>query len=79
MTKYQEILCGRRLKKKVPTKYITLIKDMYANVVISVRACDDESNAFSIKIDLHQGLTLSQYIFILVMDEVTKGIQRDIP
>ena len=50
-------------KKKVPTKCVTLIKDMYDNVVTSVRACDSETSDFSLKIGLHQGLVLSPYIF----------------
>jgi Reverse transcriptase (RNA-dependent DNA polymerase) len=29
--------------------------------------------------DLHQGSTLSPYIFTLVMDEITNDIQGDIP
>jgi hypothetical protein len=40
-------------KKRVPTKYVTLINDMYINVVICVRICDSESDAFPIKIELH--------------------------
>jgi Reverse transcriptase (RNA-dependent DNA polymerase) len=52
---------------------------MYTNVVTCVRACDGESDTFPIKIELHQGSTLSPYIFTLVMDEITKDIQRDIP
>jgi Reverse transcriptase (RNA-dependent DNA polymerase) len=37
-------------RKQVPTKYVTLIKDMYTNVVTCVKACDSESDVFSIKI-----------------------------
>jgi Reverse transcriptase (RNA-dependent DNA polymerase) len=37
-------------KKRIPTKYVTLIKDMYTNIVTCVRACDRESDAFPIKI-----------------------------
>jgi hypothetical protein len=37
-------------RKLVPTKYVTLIKDMYTNIVTCVRACDGESDAFLIKI-----------------------------
>jgi hypothetical protein len=37
-------------KKLVSTKYVTLIKDMYTNVVTCVRACDGESDTFHIKI-----------------------------
>lgn len=66
-------------KKKVPTKYVNLIKDMYDNVVTSVRTCDGETSDFPIKIGLHQGSALSPYIFTLVMDEITKDIQGDIP
>jgi Reverse transcriptase (RNA-dependent DNA polymerase) len=62
-------------RKLVPTKYVTLIKDMYTNIVTCVRACDGESDIFSIKIRLYQGSTLSPYIFTLVMDEITKDIQ----
>jgi Reverse transcriptase (RNA-dependent DNA polymerase) len=66
-------------RKLVPTKYVTLIKNMYTNVVTCVRACDGESDTFSIKIELHQRSTLSPYIFTLVMDEIIKDIQGEIP
>jgi hypothetical protein len=65
-------------KHKVSTKYITLIKDMYDNVVISVRTSDGDTNDFSINIRLHQWSALSSYLFALVMDEVTRDIQGDI-
>jgi Reverse transcriptase (RNA-dependent DNA polymerase) len=61
-------------KKRVLRKYVTLINDMYANIVTCVRACDGKSDAFSINIGLHQGSTLSPYIFTLVMDKITKDI-----
>jgi hypothetical protein len=35
-------------KYKVSTKYITLIKDMYDNVVTSVQISDGDTNDFSI-------------------------------
>jgi hypothetical protein len=66
-------------KHKVPTKYVTLIKDMYDKVVTSVRTTDGDTNAFPINIGLHQGSTLSPYLFVLVIDEVTRDIQGDIP
>ena len=50
-------------KHKVPAKYITLIKDMYNNVVTSVRRSDVDSDDFPIKIGLHQGSALSPYLF----------------
>jgi hypothetical protein len=62
-------------KHNVSTKYITLIKDMYDNVVTSVRTSDGDTNDFSINIGLHQGSALSPYLFALVMDEVIRDIQ----
>ena len=62
---------------KTPT--VTLIKGMYNNVVTSVRTNDGNTNYFPIKIGLHQGSALNLYLFALVMDEVTRNIQEDIP
>ena len=62
-------------KHKVPSKYVTLIKDMYNNVVTSVRTNDGNTDYFPIKIGLYQGSTFSPYLFALVMDEVTRNIQ----
>jgi hypothetical protein len=66
-------------KHKVPSKYITLIKDMYDNIVTSVQTSDGDTIDFPINIGLHQGSPLSPYLFALVMDEVTRDIQRGIP
>jgi hypothetical protein len=66
-------------KQKVSTKYITLIKDMYNNVVTSVRTSDGDTNDFPINMGLHQGSALSPYLFALVIDEVTRDIQGGIP
>jgi hypothetical protein len=66
-------------KYKVSTKYITLIKDMYDNVVTSVRISDRDTNDFLINIGLHQGSALSLYLFASVMDEVTRDIHGGIP
>jgi hypothetical protein len=65
-------------KHKVSSKYITLIKDMYDNVVTSVRTSDRDTNDFPINIGLHQGSALSPYPFALVMNEFTRDIQGGI-
>ena len=54
-------------KHKVPSK------DMYNNVMTSVRTSDGDTDDFPIRIGLHQGSALSPYLFALVMDEVTRG------
>ena len=45
----------------------------------SVQTNDGNTYYFSIKIELHQGSALSPYLFVLVMDKVTRNIQGDIP
>ena len=64
-------------KHKVPTN--TLIKDMYKNAMTFVRTCGGNPTDFPINIGLYQGSSLSPYLFALVMDEVTRDIQGDIP
>ena len=66
-------------RHKVSTKYINLIKDMYKDVVTSVRTNDRDTDEFSINIELHQGSALSPYLFTLVMDEITRDLHGDIP
>jgi hypothetical protein len=66
-------------KHKVLTKYVTLIKDIYDKVVTSVRTTDSDTNVFPINIGLHQGSALSPYLFALLIDEITRDIQEDIP
>jgi hypothetical protein len=51
-------------KHKVSSKYITLIKDMYDNVVTNVRTSDGDTNDFPINIGLYQGSALSPYLFV---------------
>ena len=50
-------------KHKIPTKYITLIKDMYKDVTTFVRTCDGNTTDFPINIGLHHGSALSPYLF----------------
>jgi hypothetical protein len=52
---------------------------MYRDVVMFVRTCDGDISDFPIKIGLLQGSDLIPYLFALVIDEVTRDIQGDIP
>jgi hypothetical protein len=49
------------MEAQVPTKYITLIKDIYKDAMTFVRTCDGDTSDFSIKIGLHQGSASSLY------------------
>ena len=52
---------------------------MYDGVVANVRTCGGITSDFSITIGLHQGSALSPFLFAIVMDELTKTIQDEIP
>ena len=80
MTKYREMSCGglwRSTKSQLST--LPSSKDMYKNAMTFVRTCDGNTTDFSINIGLHQGSALSPYLFVLVMDEVTRDIQGETP
>lgn len=66
-------------RKRVPIKYIQMIRDMYDGATTSVRTVGGETRDFPISTGLHQGSAISPYLFTLVMDELTKDIQGDIP
>ena len=74
----KEVLWWILIKKRVPIKYIDIIKDIYDRVVANVRTCKGITNDFFIKIGLHQGSALSTFLFDIVMNELTR-IQNEIP
>ena len=54
-----------------------MIRDKYEGVVTTIRSPAGETNEFSFTVRLHQGSTLSPYLFALVMDELTSNIQLE--
>ena len=74
-----EVLWSCLEKKGVSPLYIRVIKDMYEGGRTSVRMPGGVTNDFFIGMDLHQGSALSPFLFTLVMDELTRGIQDELP
>jgi len=62
-------------KKGVPAEYMRVIRDMYEDVRTTVRTVVGDTRDFPIYIGLHQGSALSPFLFTIVMDELTRGIQ----
>ena len=75
----REILWRVLEKKRVCVAYIEAIKDMYNRTVTSIRTISGEIKEFPITIGLHQGSALSPYLFALVIDEITRHIQHEVP
>ncbi|KAL6507200.1 hypothetical protein OROHE_022099 [Orobanche hederae] len=75
----REVLWWALAKKGISRKYIDIIKDMYEGASTSVRTNVGRTEEFPITIGVHQGSALSPFLFAIVMDELTRGIQNDVP
>jgi len=75
----REVLWRCLEKKCVPVEYTRVIRDMYEEVRTRIRTMIGDMEQFSIDIGLHQGSVLSPFLFTTVMDELTRGIQEEIP
>ena len=63
-------------KKGVAKKYIEMIQDMYSGAMTTMKTVVGETNNFSITVGLHQRSALSPYLFALVMDKLTRHMQK---
>jgi len=59
--------------------YIQVIKDMYEGVSSRVRTLGVDTKDFPIEIGLHKGSALSPFLFTIVINELTKEIQDEVP
>jgi len=75
----REVLWRCLEEKRVSPLYIQVIKDMYEERKTSIRKLAGVTNDFFVGMGLHQGFALSPFLFTLVMDELTRGIQDELP
>ena len=65
-------------KKGVDATYVRIVKDMYEGVTTKINTTTEVSESFEVKIGVHQGSASSPYLFILVLDELLKGVAREV-
>lgn len=62
-----------------PLVYLKIIWVFFFEVRTSVKSVCREREKLTMKFGIHQELAMSLYLFSLVMDELTKSIQNEIP
>ena len=66
-------------RRAVNGRYISAIKEMYREARTRVRTESGQSDSFEVGVGVHQGSALSPYLFILVLDEVLRGVIKEAP
>ena len=66
-------------KKSLDETYVRIVKDMYDGGMTKIKTRTGVSESFEVRIGVHQGSALSPYLFILVLDELLKGVVEEVP
>lgn len=66
-------------ENNVPELYVRAIKDMYKGNRTYVRTTVGTTKGFAINTGVHQGSALSPFLFIMIMDIITKDMGEEAP
>nr|GEV94762.1 hypothetical protein [Tanacetum cinerariifolium] len=75
----RELVWKTLLDKGTPRRYSRVTKFMYEGAKTHVRTTTENTKYFPINLGLHQGSAISPYLFTLILDELSRGIQENIP
>nr|GEY35284.1 retrovirus-related Pol polyprotein LINE-1 [Tanacetum cinerariifolium] len=75
----RELVWKTLIDKGTPRRYSRVIKDMFEGAKTRVRTTVGNTYFFSVEVGLHLGSIISPYLFNLILDELSRGIQKDIP
>ncbi|XP_057544003.1 uncharacterized protein LOC130823399 [Amaranthus tricolor] len=65
--------------RAISSVYIEAIRDMFDRVSINIQTPVGITEPFPVKVGLHQGSTLSSFIFTVIMEEISKSIWETVP
>nr|GEU53273.1 ataxia telangiectasia mutated family protein [Tanacetum cinerariifolium] len=75
----RELIWKTLVDKGTSRRYIRVIRGMYNGAKTRVRTSIRSIEFFPVDVWLHQGSTISPYLFALILGELSRGIQEDIP
>nr|GEW69230.1 hypothetical protein [Tanacetum cinerariifolium] len=75
----RELVWRTLIDKGTPRRYLRVIRDMYEGAKTYVRTTVGNTKFFPVEVGLHQGSAISPYLFTLILDELSRGIQKNIP
>nr|GEU91894.1 hypothetical protein [Tanacetum cinerariifolium] len=75
----RELIWKTLIDKGASSRYIKVIRDMYEGAKTRVRTPIGTTKFFPVEVGLHQGSTISPYLFALILDKLSRGIHEDIP
>ena len=63
----------------VPEKYVNLLKDTYEDARTQVKTIIGVTGKITVRVGLHQGFSLSPYLFDMILDVMGRGIKHQPP
>ena len=63
----------------VPEKYVRLVKDTYEDARTQVKTSIGLTGHITVRVGLHQGSSLSPYLFDMILDVMGRGIKEQPP
>ena len=69
--------CMRKLQ--VVEKYVKVVQDIYEDSVTTVRCAVGMTEGLKVEVGLHQGSTLSPFLFAMVMNRLTDEVRQESP